>query len=407
MERKDRTIKTHKTPSVVFILLPLFVFAHFTHHLVAALITPLLPFIRDSFKMDYTRAGVLISAFNLAYGGSQLPGGWLGGIAGFRMLITLGISGVAFFGILVGLSPGFILMSVFLILMGVIGGGYHPSASPVISRAVDEKHRGKALGIHQIGGTGSFFLAPLIAAGIARVLGWRGAFISLSVPTFIFGIFFSFLLKRWGYGREYDAGKIDAGIEKEKNKIALRYIVPILILNVCTQTFIYSSISFVPLYVVDRLGGSKEVAAAMLSLVHSAGLWGGPLGGFLSDRIGKIPIFLFVGIIAAPLIYLLNHISFGWSISVLLLFMGMAHYMGMPVTEAYIITHSPQKHRSTVLGFYYFASRGGPGVVAPFLGFLIDRFNFNTAFNVIASLMGIIAAVCTTLILGKRADSGS
>ncbi|MGQ9615210.1 MAG: MFS transporter [Spirochaetota bacterium] len=382
-------------------------FAHFTHHLVAALITPLLPFIRDSFAMDYTRAGMLISAFNLAYGGSQLPGGWLGGIAGFRTLITLGISGVALFGILVGLSPGFILMAVFLILMGIIGGGYHPSASPLISKAVDEKHRGKALGIHQIGGTGSFFLAPLIAAGIARVLGWRGAFISLSVPTFLYGIFFSFLLKRWGYGREYEAGKSDAGSVPEKNKIALRYIVPVLVMNVCTQTFIYSSISFVPLYVVDRLGGSKEVAAALLSLVHSAGLWAGPLGGFLSDRIGKMPIFLFVGIIAGPLIYLLNHVSFGWSISVLLLFMGMAHYMGMPVTEAYIITHSPQKHRSTVLGFYYFLSRGGPGLVAPLLGYLIDRYNFHTAFGFIAILMGVIAAVCTILILGSRSGSRS
>mgnify|MGYP005834433391 CR=1 FL=1 len=392
---------------MAFILLPLFVFAHFTHHLVAALITPLLPFIRESFAMDYTRAGVLISAFNLAYGGSQLPGGWLGEVAGFRLLITLGISGVALFGILVGISPGFILMAVFLILMGIIGGGYHPSASPLISKAVDEKHRGKALGIHQIGGTGSFFLAPLIAAGIAGVLGWRGAFISLSVPTFIFGIFFSILLKRWGYGREYDSGKSDASNEPEKNKIALRYIVPVLVLNICTQTFIFSSISFVPLYVVDKLGGSKEVAAALLSLVHSAGLWAGPLGGFLSDRIGKIPIFLFVGIIAAPLIYMLNNISFGWSISVLLLFMGMAHYMGMPVTEAYIITHSPQKHGSTVLGLYYFLSRGGPGLVAPLLGYLIDRYNFHTAFGFIAILMGVIAAVCTILILGSRSGSRS
>ncbi len=400
---RAQTIKKNSTRAVFLVLLPLLIFAHFSHHLVAALITPLLPFIRKSFALDYTQAGVLISAFNLAYGTSQLPGGLLGSFIGFRALITMGISGVALFGLFVGFSPNFTLMAVFLILMGIMGGGYHPSASPMISTAVDQKHRGKTLGIHQIGGTASFFLAPLIAVGIARAFGWRGSFISLSIPTFVFGILFYLLLKRWGYGKS--GSPVHSGVqgEQESAETSLRLLVPVILLNVCTQIFIFSSVSFIPLYVVDNYGGREEAAAALLSLAHSAGLWAGPLGGFLSDRLGKIPVVLFTGIIAGPLLYLLNHVSLGWSISLLLLFIGMAQYMGMPVIEAYIITHTPRRQRSTVLGVYYFVSRGGPGLIAPVLGFLIDRYRFHAAFSVAGILMAIIAAGCTALILSSRA----
>ena len=39
------------------------------------LIVPLLPFIRNYFALDYTQAGLVISAFTLSYGVGQLPAG--------------------------------------------------------------------------------------------------------------------------------------------------------------------------------------------------------------------------------------------------------------------------------------------------------------------------------------------
>ncbi len=49
-------------------LVPLFVLAHYSHHVLTALTVPLLPFIRNDFALDYTRSGMVISAFSLAYG---------------------------------------------------------------------------------------------------------------------------------------------------------------------------------------------------------------------------------------------------------------------------------------------------------------------------------------------------
>ncbi len=131
--------------------------AHFSHHLLTALPVPLLPFIRDYFALDYTQAGLVTSVFGLSYGIAQLPAGWLADRIGPRIMITISICGVALVGFLVGLSQTYIMLIASLALMGVVGGGYHPSAAPMISASVEPKNRGRALGFHLIGGSVSKF----------------------------------------------------------------------------------------------------------------------------------------------------------------------------------------------------------------------------------------------------------
>jgi len=379
------------------------VLAHFSHHVIASLLLPLLPFIRDEFALDYTQAGWVVSAFSLAYGVSQLPAGWLADRTGPRKLITVGISGVGLAGLLVGLSPTYVMMVVFLVLLGAMGGGYHPAASPLVSESVAPERRGRALGIHQTGGTFSFFLTPLIAVGIAAALGWRGTFISLSVSAIVLGIIFYVLLGRRGRIRETEAAAVDNHVEKPPGSSGrLRHLALFVILSVSLQALLISIISLLPLFVVDHFGVGEEVAAFLLALYHSAGLWAGPLGGHLSDRIGKVPVMLVVSFIAGPVVYLLGLVSFGWPVSIVLFVMGMLQYLSMPVSEAYVINHTSERNRSSVLGIYYFASRGGPGIIVPVIGYLFDRFSFGTSFTIVGTTLFIIALGCSVFLWGSR-----
>ena len=376
--------------------------AHFSHHVLGALLPPLLPFIRDDFALDYTQAGWVVSAFALSYGIGQLPAGWLADRIGTRIVITIGISGVALCGLLVGLSPTYTMMVVFLVLLGVMGGGYHPAASPLISASVEPKNRGRALGLHQIGGTLSFFLTPLIAVGIATALGWRGSFIALAIPTIIFGIIFYVLLGRHEHTGKPENDVPNTHAETPPTLIHLRRLIPFVILGIVVQVFGFSITSFIPLFVVDHLGISEEVAAILLSVIHSGGLWAGPVGGHLSDRIGKVPVILTVSLLAGPTIYLLHTVSFDWSIFLVLIVLGMCMYVVMPVTEAYIITHTSEANRSTILGIYYFASRGGPGLIMPLTGYLIDSFGFYTTFTIMGAALFAVILGCSIFLWGSR-----
>ncbi len=400
-------IKKFSFKSLYSGLVPLFVLAHFSHHLMAALLPPLLPLIRDDFKLDYTQASWIGSVFTLAYGVSQLPAGWLADRIGARLLITVGISGVAVAGLMVGLSPSYTIMVVFLVLMGILGGGYHPAASPLVSASVDTKNRGRALGLHQIGGTASFFLTPLIAVGIAAAFGtWRSSFIILAVLTFLFGVIFYVMLARQGKTKQAEEVISQSSVEKAPAKSSnsghMAKLVPFIIMGVVLQIATYSAIYFIPMFASDQLKTSKEVGAALLALAQFAGLWAGPVGGYLSDRIGPVPVMLAVTIAAGPAIWLLNLASLSWSIYLILFVMGTCQYVGMPVSESYIISHSPERNRSTILGFYYFASRGGPGLLMPAMGYLTDRFSFSATFTIVGAGMLAVALVCSLLLWRSR-----
>ena len=75
-------------------------------------------------------------AFAIAAAIGQLLSGWLADRIGPTMLIAIGTVGVAVAGGLVGISQTYIMLLAFLVLMGLLSGGYHPAATPLISASV-------------------------------------------------------------------------------------------------------------------------------------------------------------------------------------------------------------------------------------------------------------------------------
>ena len=232
--------------------------------------------------------------------------------------------------------------------------------------------------------------------------GWRGAFLALAIPTSIFGIVLYLILGRRGYTKKVRNELSSEQTVEPRDRGRWRRLIAFIVLGVALQVFLFSVMSFIPLFVVDYFGHDEEAAAALLALYNSAGLWSGPLGGYLADRIGKVPILLTIGVIAGPVVYLLNFVSFGWTISVVLLIMGMSQYVSMPVSEAYIISHTSERNRSTILGIYYFASRGGPGLVMPVIGYLIDWFGFGTSFAVVGAALAVVVIISSMFLWRSR-----
>jgi NNP family nitrate/nitrite transporter-like MFS transporter len=293
------------------------------------------------------------------------------------------------------------MMIVFLVLMGVLGGGYHPASPPLISSLVEPKNRGRALGFHIIGGSASYFLAPLIAAAIATAWGWRGPIITLAIPTMVFGIIFYLLL-----GRQADIRKTEYTVssnskQTQPNPVRRRRLVPFLILTTFTAAVTTSVISFIPLFFVDHFGVADATAAALIAIIYSAGLWVSPLGGYLYDRLGGIPVMLVVCFISSPVIYLLNLAPYGIGTGAVLVIIGMITYIRMPTAEAYIISQTSERHRSTVLGIYYFGNMEGAGFLTPLLGYLIDHYGFYLSFTIASAALLVMAIACTIFLWGR------
>lgn len=392
---EESTLKKSGFSQLFTGLLPYFILAHCSHHILTALPVPLLPMIRNYFNLDYTQSGLLISAFSLSYGIGQLPAGWLADRIGPRILLAIGTCGVAIAGFLIGISPSYIMMLTFMILMGLLGGGYHPSAPPLISASVEPKNLGRALGFHLLGGNTSFFLTPLVGIAIASVLGWRGPFIVLSIPALIFGILFYIFLGRSNRIKDRKSETSESQNETYPVKTNLHQLVVIIILGSLTSAILISTISFIPLMLVDKFGVSEKAAAALLSLIYSAGIWAAPLGGYLSDRLGKIRVILAICFLGGPVVWLLNLFPYGIVTWVALLGIGVSHVARMPVLEAFVVNNTSESNRSTILGIYYFSGMETGGLLTPVMGSLIDKLGFDTSFSFAGIALFTVTLICS------------
>ena len=384
--------------------LPWFIMAHFGHHLLTALPGPLLPAIRSEFHLNYTQASIVTTVFALAGGAGQLPAGWLADRFSPFLLIGIGTLGVAVGGILVGLSQTYIMLLVCLLLMGLMTGGYHPAATPLILASVKPEQRGRALGMHLIGGNSSFFIAPLLAGPILAVWGWRASFLCMAVPTAIFGlIFYAYLTRRSGRGH-VDAARSRIASDKPPQPGYKRRLIAYLSQMVLAGGAGMTVNAFLSLYIVDRLGASNAKAAMIMSILFLPGIFGAPfIGGYISDRIGATKVVIATSVISGLVIFGINSFGLGLGFYAMLLVMGLNMAIRMPVTEVFIMSQTPAKQRSTIYGVYYFTMQYTGAIFAPIMGGLIQRYSFHTMFTFSGIAVTSIALVTSAFIWDAKA----
>jgi MFS family permease len=366
--------------------LVLLIAGHFSHHLLTALPIPLLPFIRDEFGLDYAKSGLLLSVFSIAYGLSQLPSGWLADRLGARSLLTAGVVGVAVMGLVIYFTPGYLFLLICLGLMGLVGGSYHPAAPPLVCATVPPRNRGRALGMHAIGGSASFFVAPLLAGVTAIWWGWRASFLAMAIPTLIFGIILYVALGKFKPAYrlqpvpEVTAKGATSGIKKG-------HLLGFVIASATGSIIMASFISFIPLLLVDHLKLTQGTAAAMLAVIYFTGIWANPVVGHLADRFGRARLLLLALLTGAPGLYLFFAVHTTWGIVSLLVVFGIIIATLQTSAETHIMISVAPSRCSSVLGAYYFATAAGGGLFVPALGALIDRQGFAVSFSLCAGIL--------------------
>jgi len=383
-------------------LLPLFILAHFGHHVVGAMLRPLMPMIRTDLGLSYTQSGVVMSAFAITGGFSQLPAGWLADRFGPRIMIAISVTGVAIAGLFIGLSHSYAALIALLVLAALLGGGYHPASAAAISASVPAERRGRALGIHLVGGSSSFWVVPLLAAPIALAWGWRGSYITLAAPVIILGIVLYVLIGRrirlQAAEPQTPGGEVPATAARSR----WRQLVPFFVMTVATGTMVQSVGAYFSLYAVDHFGVAEATAAALVAITPAVGLVVAPLGGYLSDRFGGVPVLTAVSFLAIPLIYVLGVVPNVLSLAAVMVAIGIVTNTRMPTSEAYIVGYAPQHRRSTVLGLYFFAGAEMAGLLTPVVGNLIDRFGFYSTFTIISAILAPVIVVSSVFLWRSR-----
>ena len=370
--------------------------AHFSHHVSNSLLSPLLPFIQSAFGLSYAQSGFAVSAFALSNGLSNAPWGLLADRIGARAVITAGLVLMGGTSVALALAGSYEWLLLALVAMGVVSGSYHGPAAALIAKAYSPSVRGAVMGMHITGGHLSFFAAPLIAGALANATGtWRTPYLWFALAPLVCGGVLWLIAPRL-HERPEPGDRFAAFREVGR---VFRDVGPLVSLAMAFQVGLSAVLAFLALYLVDARGINPGVAAAMFGVPQLVGMVGAPLGGALSDRLGRKAVILASLAALGPAIWSLTAVP-----NELLLLplgaIGLAFAMRSTVTETLVLDSAPAARRGTVLGAYYLANAEIGGIGAPLFGLLASAIGIGAAMSYMSMALVVLSGMA--LVVGRR-----
>ena len=266
----------------------------------------LAPFIVPALGLTHTQVGLLVSALALAWAVSSLIFGIVSDRLGRRPVLIPSVFFFSALSWLSGIVKTFGQLFVVRSLMGLAEGPTWSTITATIEASSAPERRGRNVGIVvSAAALVGLAAAPVLTTQVATRVGWRGAFFLTGVPGLILGMLI------WKFLRE---PQLDADVAAHHRAPSWKdYLRVLRYRNIwlCSiaaagfMTWLFVMNAFAPLYITEVSGHS----AAFAGLVIGASGLGGFLWGFIfpaiSDRVGRKPILIFLGLLSAivPLTY--------------------------------------------------------------------------------------------------------
>ncbi|NIM44281.1 MAG: MFS transporter [Nitrososphaeria archaeon] len=345
-------------------------FTHFINDLYQNIMPPLLPLLTASLALSYLEGGILITSVTLISVILQPVIGHFAEARGQKKrLLVLGFTVLSCSVFLFSFSNTYYSFLGTALLIGLGLSFYHPLAMSSISDRY-ESSKGKALGIHGIGGAFGFFSGPLILNLFLYTIGWRQGFRVLFVATFLLSIF---LLKRL---KIFDEGYAEA------RGLIGNVASSIVFLGMYNAFFVVAFVglmAFLPSFYV--LKGIPLITSNFLfALVWSVGIIAQPIGGLLSDRFERKSLMILYSFLFIPSLFLFSLTS-GVTALLMIIVASFTVRLITPGLIAYVSDLSREENRAYSIGLVWSMFQGSLAVGPILTGLLIDRQGFQGAFT--------------------------
>ncbi len=268
---------------------------------------------------------------------------------------------------------------------------------------------GRAISIHLVGGSIGHAIGPVLGGLIANAIGWRFAYILLSIPALL-AVLVSLTkfrkleqanLSRLETNAPTTNSNITEGTPERLNLLqALRPVADIIILVTLIQLIVGSVTSFFPLYLVDKYNVAPVYASLLMGLIRGTGMAGSLLGGWLSDKWGRINSIALALFMTGPILFLCTILPNNILLIVSFAIFGLLIQMRQSTVQPYLLERTPRYLRATIFGIYVGIGMEGRSLLQPVIGYIIDTYGITDVFQVLGFIT--IALSLVALLVIKR-----
>ena len=355
----------------------------------------LLPYLRDSFDLSLTVAGLLVTVLWLGSALGQLPGGVLADRYSERMVMAAGTVVVAIALAFVVTAPTPLVLFVATGLVG-LGQSLYPIARITILSDIYPDRIGSALGVTMATGDLGQTVLPPIAGALAATIAWQLGLAFIAPLLLVVGVVLWVVLP----AQTPTASAVDSlSVE------SARYVVAELrrsnLLFVAFILFLYiliwqSFTGFYPTYLVEVKGLPSSLAGVLFSVFFAFGVIVKPLAGAAYDRIGmrKALVAVLVGPVAG--LAALPFIQGLWALVAVTALVSTMLGSGA-ITQSFLSDAIPDDIQGTGLGAVRTTS-ATLGAAGPVLfGGIADRGYFDEGYILLAAMLAVVVLLTLRL----------
>jgi MFS family permease len=238
-------------------------------------------------KVDLPAQGLLTSSFLLGAGIFQIPAGIVSARWGAKNTSQLGMLILSLSGIGEGLSLDFSTLLLSRFLLGLGAALFFAPAIGILTPLFREEEEGLVLGLYNscfsIGGGIGLFGWVLVT----DLIGWRGGLVFGGLIGVV-----SVLIGQIIIPRDKVLPRTQQRSMRPVFKNRNIWLISFGVLGLWGA--IFNSSNFLEAYNKTAFGISAYIAGLMASLIMFASIFGGPVGGYLSDRFRRRKVFILI-----------------------------------------------------------------------------------------------------------------
>lgn len=355
------------------------------------ILPPLLPLLQQMFLLSYLQAGIIQFITAAVPSFSQALIGYWADL--HRRRVAVLVAGFVLFALamqLLSTVRSYAMVLVAALALGIAASAYHPQSTTLLS-TIYAGRRGWASGIHGIGNGLGFIAAPLTVGYLAGRLELRQIALVLAIPALVGAVIAATCLREpAARGRP----GLLAGITR-----------PLVLLTVVNGIALAAStgfVTFLPAFYVAH-GASVGISNLRTALMTGAAIVAQPLGGTLSDRLGRrtvLSLALVGSAVCITLFAVLGQLGDPSLLPVLLALSVAAGFcvsLTPPVGMAFATDLATGARSGTAVGLVWGMGMALSSLAPPAAGAIIDRWGFAPAQLALASIALVGAGLALRL----------